>query len=189
MYVDAMTKKNGNIPLLQILMRTGRIRITKRPPFWQSTECNPRHETTSPRREWIQRVRAVNKDARPERLQKRSSLKRRGVEKNGTPVNLKSKRVCKELSTSVSIHSQCCAHSLCWVLCIWHVLCVPDMPTQYLCTTAIFPGPLRLCLRCFLLKVTSVTRRVRRLSRDRRCEDNHRHHIHTIRCFPLRCFA
>ena len=29
MYADAMTKKNGNVPLLQMLMRTGRIWITE----------------------------------------------------------------------------------------------------------------------------------------------------------------
>ena len=29
MYADAMTKKNGNVPLLQMLLRTGRICITE----------------------------------------------------------------------------------------------------------------------------------------------------------------
>ena len=29
MYADAMTKKNGNVPLLQVLMRTGRICLTE----------------------------------------------------------------------------------------------------------------------------------------------------------------
>ena len=29
MYADAMTKRNGNVPLLQMLVRTGRICITE----------------------------------------------------------------------------------------------------------------------------------------------------------------
>ena len=40
--------------------------------------------------------------------------------------------------------------------------------------------PLSYCLRSFFplfVDVTSAARRVRRLSRDRRCENNHRHHI------------
>ena len=42
---------------------------------------------------------------------------------------------------------------------------------------AIFLKALEFMSAMFLLDVTSAMRRVRRLSRDRRCEDNHRLHI------------
>ena len=49
-------------------------------------------------------------DARSERPEKRSRLKRGGFELPATPVNLKTKRVFTELSTSVSIHRFCSTH-------------------------------------------------------------------------------
>ena len=45
MYADAMTKKNGNVPLLQMLLRTGRICITEE----SITNLIPHHETVHPR--------------------------------------------------------------------------------------------------------------------------------------------
>ena len=57
---------------------------------------------------------------------------------------------------------------------------VLDLSTWYLCIIAIFPRALESVSALFPLRVTSSTRRVRRLSRDRRCEDNHRHHIDSL---------
>ena len=41
MYADAMTKKNGNVPLLQMLMRTGRICITEESVILEKHKLNP----------------------------------------------------------------------------------------------------------------------------------------------------
>ena len=47
MYVDAMTKKkNGNIPLLQILMRTGRICTTKEAAILAKHRMQPSSRNT-----------------------------------------------------------------------------------------------------------------------------------------------
>ena len=42
MYADAMTKRNGNIPLLQTLMRTGRVCITEEAATLEKHRLNPR---------------------------------------------------------------------------------------------------------------------------------------------------
>ena len=41
MYASAMTKRNGNIPLLQILMRTGRVRITEEAAILERHQMQP----------------------------------------------------------------------------------------------------------------------------------------------------
>ena len=41
MYADAMTKKNGNVPLLQMLLRTGRICITEESITLEKHKSNP----------------------------------------------------------------------------------------------------------------------------------------------------
>ena len=69
-----------------------------------------------------------------------------------------------------------CTHELCWFR-VSGVYGVLDLSTRQLCITAIFPRVLESVSALFPSHVTSATRRVRRLSRDRRCEDNHRHHI------------
>ena len=40
-YADAMTKRNGNVPLLQMLMRTGRICITEESVALEKHKSNP----------------------------------------------------------------------------------------------------------------------------------------------------
>ena len=47
MYADAMTKRNGNIPLLQILMRTGRICITEEATFLERHKLQPSSGSSS----------------------------------------------------------------------------------------------------------------------------------------------
>ena len=49
MYADAMTKKNGNVPLLQMLLRTGRICITEESITLEKHKSNP-----SSRKQFIQ---------------------------------------------------------------------------------------------------------------------------------------
>ena len=49
MCADAMTKRNGNVPLLQMLMRTGRICITEDQSRRRNTTQTPRHDTVHPR--------------------------------------------------------------------------------------------------------------------------------------------
>ena len=39
-YADAMTKRNGNVPLLQILVRTGRMRITEEAAIHEKHKLN-----------------------------------------------------------------------------------------------------------------------------------------------------
>ena len=52
MYADAMTEKNGNVPLLQMLMRTGCICITEESGNPGETKIEPpHHEAVRPRRE------------------------------------------------------------------------------------------------------------------------------------------
>ena len=47
MYADAMTKRNGNIPLLQILMRTGRICITEEAAILKRHQMQPSSRSSS----------------------------------------------------------------------------------------------------------------------------------------------
>ena len=47
MYADAMTKKNGNVPLLQMLMRTGRIFITEESVTLEKHKLNPSSRSSS----------------------------------------------------------------------------------------------------------------------------------------------
>ena len=47
MYADAMTKTNGNVPLLQMLMRTGRICITEEAATLEKHKLNPSSRTSS----------------------------------------------------------------------------------------------------------------------------------------------
>ena len=49
MYANAMTKRNGNVPLLQMLMRTGRICITEESITLRNTKRIPRQVTVHPR--------------------------------------------------------------------------------------------------------------------------------------------
>ena len=46
MYADAMTKRNGNIPLLQTLMRTGRVCITEEAATLEKHRQNPRSRSS-----------------------------------------------------------------------------------------------------------------------------------------------
>ena len=47
MYADAMTKKNGNVPPLQMLMRTGRICITEESVTLEKHKLNPSSRSSS----------------------------------------------------------------------------------------------------------------------------------------------
>ena len=47
MYADAMTKRNGNVPLLQILMRTGRICITEEAAILERHQLQPSSSSSS----------------------------------------------------------------------------------------------------------------------------------------------
>ena len=47
MFADAMTKRNGNIPLLQILMRTGRICITEEAAILERRQMQPSSRSSS----------------------------------------------------------------------------------------------------------------------------------------------
>ena len=47
MYADAMTKTNGNVPLLQMLMRTGRICITEESITLEKHKSNPSSRNSS----------------------------------------------------------------------------------------------------------------------------------------------
>ena len=47
MYADAMTKKNGNVPLLQMLLRTGRICITEETITLEKHKSNPSSRNSS----------------------------------------------------------------------------------------------------------------------------------------------
>ena len=47
MYADAMTKRNGNVPLLQMLMRTGRISITEESVTLEKHNSNPSSRNSS----------------------------------------------------------------------------------------------------------------------------------------------
>ena len=50
MYADAMTKRNGNIPLLQILMRTSRICITEEAAALERHQMPPSSRSSSSKR-------------------------------------------------------------------------------------------------------------------------------------------
>ena len=47
MYADAMTKKNGSVPVLQMLMRTGRICITEESVTLEKHKLNPSSRSSS----------------------------------------------------------------------------------------------------------------------------------------------
>ena len=47
MYADAMTKKNGNVPLLQMLLRTGRICITEESITLEKHKSDPSSRNSS----------------------------------------------------------------------------------------------------------------------------------------------
>ena len=47
MYADAMTKKNGNVPLLQMLLRTGRRCITEESITLEKHKSNPSSRNSS----------------------------------------------------------------------------------------------------------------------------------------------
>ena len=47
MYADAMTERNGNVPLLQMLMRTGRICITEEAVTLEKHKSNPSSRNSS----------------------------------------------------------------------------------------------------------------------------------------------
>ena len=47
MYADAMTKRNGNVPLLQILIRTSRICITEEAPILEGHQLQPSSRSSS----------------------------------------------------------------------------------------------------------------------------------------------
>ena len=64
MYADAMTKKNGNVPLLQMLMRTGRICITEESVTLEKHKLNPSSRSSSSKTRADPVTQAVM-DARP----------------------------------------------------------------------------------------------------------------------------
>ena len=47
MYAAAMTKRNGNVPLLQIMMRTGRICITEEAAILERHQLQPSSRSSS----------------------------------------------------------------------------------------------------------------------------------------------
>ena len=47
MFADATTKNNGNVPLLQMLMRTGRICITEESVTLEKQKLNPSSRSSS----------------------------------------------------------------------------------------------------------------------------------------------
>ena len=84
MYADAMTGRNGNVPLLQILMRTEvAYALLRKPLFWKDTSCNPHQEAVHPRREWILQLRVTIL---------RAKAKQGGVEIPVMSMKLKTKR-------------------------------------------------------------------------------------------------
>ena len=83
MYADAMTKRNGNIPLLQILMRTGRICITEEAAILERHQLQPSSRAVHPRREWILQLRVTIL---------RAKAKQGGVETPVMSMKLKTKR-------------------------------------------------------------------------------------------------
>ena len=64
MYADAMTKKNGNVPLLQMLMRTGRICITEEAATLKKHKLNPSSRSSSSKTR-VDSVTQAVMDARP----------------------------------------------------------------------------------------------------------------------------
>ena len=65
MYADAMTKRNGNFPLLQMLMRTGRNCITEESVTLEKHKLNPSSRSSSSKTR-IDPVTQAVMDARPE---------------------------------------------------------------------------------------------------------------------------
>ena len=63
MHADAMTKRNGNVPLLQILMRTGRIRITEEAVILEKHKLNASSRSSSSKTR-VDRVTQVVMDVR-----------------------------------------------------------------------------------------------------------------------------
>ena len=64
MYADAMTKKNGNVPLLQMLMRIRRICITEESVTLEKHKVNPSSRSSSSKTRADPLTQAVM-DARP----------------------------------------------------------------------------------------------------------------------------
>ena len=65
MYADAMTKRNGDVPLLQMLMRTGRICITEESVTLEKHNSNPSSRNSSSKTQFDPVTQAVM-GARPE---------------------------------------------------------------------------------------------------------------------------
>ena len=63
-YADAMTKKNGNVPLLQKLMRTGRTCITEESVTFEKHKLNPSSRSSSTKTR-VDPVTEAVMDARP----------------------------------------------------------------------------------------------------------------------------
>ena len=151
MYADAMTKRNGNVPLLQILMRTGRICITEEAAILERHQLQPSSRSCSSKTR-------VDPAAQSNDTQSKSETRWSG---NTHSVNeaQNQKKIFEELSTSVSIHR------LCWfsIFSARHPpCCLCDSSLRalfflslFLCSLAILsPGPMSLCLRCFSFDVT-----------------------------------
>ena len=64
MYAAAMTKKNGNVPLLRVLMRTGRICITEESVSLEKHKLNPSSRSSSSKTR-VDPVTQAVMDARP----------------------------------------------------------------------------------------------------------------------------
>ena len=47
MYTDGMTKKNGNVPLVQMLMRTGRVCISEESATLEKHRIDPKTKSSS----------------------------------------------------------------------------------------------------------------------------------------------
>ena len=137
-YADAMTKRNGNVPLLQILMRTGRICITEEAAILERHQLQPSSRSSSSKTR-------VDPAAQSNDTQSKSETRWSG---NTRYVNeaQNQKKIFGELSTSVSIHR------LCW-FCIFSArhlpccFCDDSSPCSVfsfhlLCSVAILsPGP------------------------------------------------
>ena len=64
MYADALTKKNGTVPLLQMFMRTGRICITEESATFEKHKLNPPSRSSSSKTR-VDPVTQAVMDARP----------------------------------------------------------------------------------------------------------------------------
>ena len=150
MYADAMTKRNGNVPLLQILMRTGRVCITEESAILERHQLQPSSRSSSSKTR-------VDPAAQNDDTQSKSKTR---WSENARHVNdaQNQKKIFGELSTSVS------TYRLRW-FCIFSArhppccFCDGSLRAQFvsslLCSVAILSsGPLSLCLRCFPFDVT-----------------------------------